>query len=71
MVQNHLVFVKKVEILLEARQLKRNTHTVTPYRDERKYEVVTSERQGNRVKGGKRHWVSLECHRGVCTCPKS
>jgi hypothetical protein len=41
---DHLVFIKKVEISLEARRLTGNTHTVTPYRDERKYEVVISER---------------------------
>jgi hypothetical protein len=71
MVRNHLVFAKKIEILLETRRLKGNTHTVTPYRDETKYEVVTSERQeGNKVKGGTKHWVSLERHRGVCTCQK-
>jgi hypothetical protein len=37
-------FCKKVEILLEARWLKENTHTFTPYRDEKKYEVITSEK---------------------------
>jgi hypothetical protein len=66
------VFVKKIETLLEARWLKRNTQTVIPYRVERKYEVVTGERQeGNRVKREKLHWVKLEDHRGVCICQKS
>jgi hypothetical protein len=57
MVHYHLVFVKKkVKILLEARRLKRNTNTITSYRDKRKYEIVTNKRlEGNRVKGGKGH----------------
>jgi hypothetical protein len=42
---------KKNETLLEARRLKGNTQIVIPYRVERKYEIVTGERQeGNRVK---------------------
>jgi hypothetical protein len=57
----NLVFAKKVEELLEKRRLKGNTHTVKAYRNEGKYEVVTKEyMQGNRIKGGKRHWVRLE-----------
>jgi hypothetical protein len=50
--RDHLVFVKKnIETLLESRRLKENTQTVIPYRVERKYEIVTDERQErNKVK---------------------
>lgn len=61
------MFARKVEELLEQRRLKGNTHTMTPYRDERKYEVKTVERQeGNKIKGEKGHWVKLEVRGGTC-----
>jgi hypothetical protein len=63
---------KNIETLLESRRLKENTQTVIPYRVERKYEIVTDERQErNKVKREKWHWVKLEDHRGVCICQKS
>jgi hypothetical protein len=66
-----LSFARKVEIFLEKRRLKGNTHKVTLYRDVRKYEIITKERiEGKKIKGGKKHWVRLETQGGTCTCQK-
>ena len=70
-INSNRVYSTKATELIEKRRLKGNTHTVTGFHQDQRYEVVTSQRLvGTKIKGGRKHVVRVNTPGSKCLCLK-